>query len=78
MAIELEGMQKLANSSAGKQTKRAIFEQLVLRRLCVALRHREQADHSILIYHLTDAEVGEAIAGGPAEFFPTSQVRGGK
>jgi hypothetical protein len=48
-------------------------------RLCAYLRQRTPDDrlgYSILIYHLTDQQVEEALSGPPAQLTPTIQIKG--
>jgi hypothetical protein len=50
-----------------------LFDALRMGRLMAYLRHRAPDDnvgHSILIYHLDDSEVQEALDGPPTEMVP--------
>jgi hypothetical protein len=79
---QLVAAQKIADRSEREHEllkQRTSFDQLMIGRLCAALRRREpvaQAGHSILIYQLSNDEITSALAGPPVELYPSVQVKG--
>ncbi len=68
------------NLLQGKQVPNRDFylRQLRLARLCAYLRHRrpdDTAGYSILIFHLTEDDVRQALLGPPAELVPAVDMR---